>query len=161
VDWSSSIRHRAAVIRRLRPADIPGTFAATALLWVALMSMRRGGFRTATSRVEALCPTRQPRRGGEDRPARIAREVRLVGIAAELVPSYANCLPRSLVVKARLCHLGVPADLRIGVSVADSGLQAHAWVEVDGDPVNDSRGVVEQFSPFDAAITPAIVAAME
>ena len=50
----------------------------------------------------------------------------------------ANCLVRSLVLARVLRSGGTDAELRIGVTQSDGALQAHAWVEVAGVPVNDA-----------------------
>ena len=82
-------------------------------------------------------------------------------MAADVFPSFVNCLPRSLVITEMLQQCGVFAELRIGVRIASSGLIAHAWVEVEGAPVNDSREVVDQFDAFDVPVTPVVVSAMQ
>jgi len=43
---------------------------------------------------------------------------------------------------------GVASQLRIGVRINQGILDAHAWVEYAGTPVNDREDVGEQFSPF-------------
>jgi len=43
---------------------------------------------------------------------------------------------------------GLGVKLRIGVNNRGEFL-AHAWVELEGRPVNDSPGVTEGFHPFD------------
>jgi hypothetical protein len=90
----------------------------------------------------------------------IARDVRSVDVAAVLVPGWVNCLPRSLVTLALLRHHGVPAELRIGVRPSPTGLRAHAWVERNGVPVNDTPEVVGQYAAFDRPVTPDVIAAM-
>ena len=51
---------------------------------------------------------------------------------------------------------GVPADLRIGVSkeAPDEALLFHAWVEVEGQVVNDSTDVADRFAPFPGFVPP-------
>jgi hypothetical protein len=45
---------------------------------------------------------------------------------------------------------GVPAEMRIGVGRdrPDEALLFHAWVEVDGQVVNDSADIADRFAPF-------------
>lgn len=71
-----------------------------------------------------------------------------VNIAARHMPYPATCLTRSLLMNWLLHRRGVPSDLRIGVRITNGTLDAHAWVEVGGVPVNDRPDVVGQFMPF-------------
>ncbi|MDH4096298.1 MAG: lasso peptide biosynthesis B2 protein [Betaproteobacteria bacterium] len=73
---------------------------------------------------------------------------RLVNIAARHAPWRATCLTRSLLLVRMLRERGAAAQLRIGVRLVGGALDAHAWVELDGVPVNDAPDVAEQFAPF-------------
>jgi hypothetical protein len=74
----------------------------------------------------------------------------LVNSAARYSPGPATCLTRSLVLAWLLRQLGPPALVRIGVRFVEGTLRAHAWVELDGQPVNDSPDIAGQFASFDA-----------
>jgi hypothetical protein len=64
-----------------------------------------------------------------------------------------NCLPRALTLSWLLARRSVPSQLRVGVRRDDRGaLAAHAWVEVDGRPVNEPADVHTQFVAFDRSI---------
>ena len=76
----------------------------------------------------------------------------LVNTAARHTPFGANCLTRSLLLVWLLRRRGVASDLRIGVRLLQGVLQAHAWVERGGVPVNDSALVSRDFAPFDQPI---------
>jgi hypothetical protein len=78
-----------------------------------------------------------------------AREyARLVRIASRFHPVPAKCLHRSLVLHRWLAQEGVASTLRIGVKKAGTELTAHAWVEIDGHPVNDSPADLLGFVPL-------------
>ena len=71
---------------------------------------------------------------------------------AELVSTAARhhlypmtCLRRSLVLQRMLREEGFAADLCIGVRKDKGNLQAHAWVEVDGQPVGEREQVTEEY----------------
>ena len=72
----------------------------------------------------------------------------LVNTAARHVPFPATCLTRSLLLIWLLNRRGVSSDLRIGVRLTQGVLEAHAWIECDGIPVNDRVEVIRQFEPF-------------
>ena len=78
---------------------------------------------------------------------------RLVNIAATHVPLGATCLTRSVLLRWLLLRRGIDAQLRIGVRLAQGGLEAHAWVEFQGQLVNDRAEVCEAFLPFDKPVT--------
>lgn len=81
-------------------------------------------------------------------PEQVMRLGDLVNIAARHVPCGATCLTRSLVLGWLLQRRGVATELRIGVRLVGGVLDAHAWVEYLGVPVNDRRDVALQFAPF-------------
>ena len=72
----------------------------------------------------------------------------LVNIAARHTLGSRTCLTRSLLLGWLLRRRGVQSQLRIGVRVTQGALDAHAWVECEGVPVNDSLDVSAQFASF-------------
>ena len=79
-----------------------------------------------------------------------------VNIAARHTPFHATCLTRSLLLCWLLRRRGVSSELRIGVNLSAGTLQAHAWVECAGHPVNDRADIADMFKPF--ASPPAMTA---
>lgn len=71
-----------------------------------------------------------------------------VNIAARHTPFPAACLTRSLLLGWLLRRRGVSSELRIGVRMVERALDAHAWVECGGLPVNDRLDAVSQFASF-------------
>ena len=71
-----------------------------------------------------------------------------VNIAARHTPFPATCLTRSLLLGWLLRRRNVASNLRIGVRLTQGMLDAHAWVECEGVPVNDSSDVNEHFASF-------------
>jgi hypothetical protein len=82
------------------------------------------------------------------RPAAWPAAARWIGIASRYCPGGGNCLVRSVALYGTLRHAGVPAHLRIGVGRTALQLDAHAWVELDGVPVNDAADVGARYAPF-------------
>jgi hypothetical protein len=91
-----------------------------------------------------LAPRRRPP-GPPPAPAEVARVVRLATGACRAVYP-AGCLPRSLVVERLLARAGARPELRIGVRLDEGRLSAHAWVEVDGEPVAEPEGIELRFA---------------
>jgi hypothetical protein len=58
-----------------------------------------------------------------------------------------NCLERSLVAYRFLTRAGADPRLMVGLAKAREGIVGHAWVVVDGRPLNDSPVVLEEFVP--------------
>lgn len=87
-------------------------------------------------------------------PAEIVRArtyARWVGAAARRHPVRARCLHRSLALHGWLRQEGIPSTFRIGIRKDGGELAAHAWVEVDGQVINDPESAIAAFVPlFDA-----------
>mgnify|MGYP000057409539 CR=1 FL=1 len=79
---------------------------------------------------------------------------RMVSLASNRGLYRPNCLQKSLVLWWLLRCQGIESDLRIGVRKQDGSLEAHAWVEYEGDVLNDSSDVEQRFAPFAGAIGP-------
>jgi len=69
---------------------------------------------------------------------------------------HANCLQRSLVLAWFLQRRRIPFDLRIGArnepgeNKEKKPFSAHAWVETQGEVLNDHQNVNERFKAFGA-----------
>jgi transglutaminase superfamily protein len=84
----------------------------------------------------------------------IVRIATLVNIAALNVPFHSTCLTRSLLLGWILQRRGITSQLCIGVRLTQGVLDAHAWVEYAGVPINDRPDVGEQFAPFTEILPP-------
>ena len=72
----------------------------------------------------------------------------LVNIAALHGPFPSTCLTRSLLLGWMLRRRGVASRLRLGVRLTEGVLDAHAWVEYAGKPINDRLDVIGQYAIF-------------
>jgi hypothetical protein len=79
----------------------------------------------------------------------------LINSAAHHALGPANCLTRSLYLWWLLRRRGIDSQLRIGVRLTQGVLDAHAWVEHAGIPINDRRDVSTDFAPFDDPVSPS------
>ena len=72
----------------------------------------------------------------------------LVSVGSEYVPR-ASCLTQALVAQAVLSRYGYEPILKIGVARdANSGFEAHAWIECDGEVVIGRVGTLDQYTPL-------------
>jgi hypothetical protein len=100
-----------------------------------------------------LCRWFRQARGGmriRHSPVVVAR---IVNVAASHLPFSAGCLARSLLLHRLLARQGTASTLRIGVRLAGGRLEAHAWVECDGTPVNDTEDVSLRYAPFEGSLS--------
>lgn len=85
-------------------------------------------------------------------------EAAALGVAVNRAASHiygpAKCLARSLLLRRLLRGFGTESKLCIGVRFEDEKLAAHAWVELDGVPINDSPEVATLFATFDQPASP-------
>ncbi|MBK7954851.1 MAG: lasso peptide biosynthesis B2 protein [Candidatus Accumulibacter sp.] len=78
----------------------------------------------------------------------------LVNRAARHALGPVTCLTRSMWLCCWLRTRGVVSELRIGVRLVHGRLDAHAWVEHAGRPINDVQEVAEHFAVFDESLSP-------
>jgi hypothetical protein len=79
------------------------------------------------------------------------RYAQAVDAAGRHLPVSARCLARSLALHWWLRSDGVPSSLKIGVAKEGAALRAHAWVDLDGVPVNGTPAEVAPFTPLTKA----------
>lgn len=77
----------------------------------------------------------------------------LVERAARHCPWPATCLRRSLLLWAFLLRSGVASELRLGFRNSDGKFEAHAWVEWNGLPLNDTPDVRTRYAVPEQALT--------
>jgi len=131
--------------RRLPPSERRTALAAILLLPLAAAGLRLLGYRSMLA-VLAHTPRAAPAAGVDG-----LRSAAIVARVAEAIPGRPQCLVRSLVLGAILRFQGRNACLRIGVRRVNGALDAHAWVELDGSPLDDCDRVARGFLPLEAA----------
>lgn len=80
------------------------------------------------------------------------RVARAVNSAALHGPADPKCLERSLTLWWMLRREGIAGKLQVGGRKKAGEFEAHAWVEWDGQVLNDAADVREHFAQFDAPI---------
>jgi hypothetical protein len=73
----------------------------------------------------------------------------MVAVACRRHPLRSGCLARTIVLWSLLQRVGIDADVRIGVRCdTDGAVNAHAWLEWNGEVLNDAVDVARQYLPF-------------
>jgi len=119
------------------------------LFWIALRVL---GLQRLQTRLQRT-PLRPSATLSHDEIARLGA---LVNSATHHALGPANCLTRSLYLWWLLRRRGVDSQLRIGVRLTQGGLDAHAWVEHAGTPINDRPDVSADFAPFAEPVSPKL-----
>jgi hypothetical protein len=74
---------------------------------------------------------------------------RLLSAAASHLFVRTNCLEQAMALSYVLRRRGIPGELRFGARKDSAALEAHAWVEHLGVPLNEDRGEHLHFLPFE------------
>lgn len=127
----------------LPPAERATLIRALVWLPVIALQLRLRGFDAASRGARSINAAPD---GRAPDPRATAR---LVATAARHGLHRGNCLSQSLTLQRLLARDGIAAELRIGARRAGERLEAHAWVEHEGQPLNDGADVARRFPPFD------------
>jgi hypothetical protein len=125
--------------------------AAMALLPLFRLALNVRGLQ----RLQARLHRAVPKDAAQPPLADLQRTGALVNAAAQRVLGGDHCLTRSLYLWWLLRRRGLRCELRIGVRMNRGALEAHAWVEHAGVPINDRDDVGETFGAFDDAVSPS------
>jgi hypothetical protein len=122
-------------------------------------ALRLVGFKRTRDVLARLAAGRkaQPSADSAAETEQAGRIARLVSIAANHGPYRATCLRQSLALWWLLRRRGVAAELRLGVRKDQGELQAHAWVEHNGQALNDTQAVTASYAAFRPSFPAATV----
>jgi len=85
----------------------------------------------------------------EQTQADVRRAAQMMAVACRRYPLRSSCLPRTIVLWSLLRQRGIATDVRIGARGNSQGeFQAHAWLEWNGEVLNDVADVGRQYRPF-------------
>ena len=135
--------------RQLRPLDIQDIARAYFYLLLAgwhLFVTRGKGTRWIRYGLEVA-----PDVVGPADELRGRRAARWVNGAAFFPVQWARCLQRSVALCMWMERRGLSPTLRLGVRKNGTGIDAHSWVEMNGQVVNDDAAVRDVFTQFTAA----------
>lgn len=139
-------------VRRTARADLWVATRAWLVLWLIVAAFAAGLPLDALERFLA-----RPGRVRRSSSPPVARWARLVAAAGRYHPCRIACLERSLCLAYLLSRRGVESRLRIGVRCDRSELEAHAWLEVGGEPVIDVAANALCYLPLERAGSVAMV----
>lgn len=130
----------------MRPGDFSatGVLHAAVLLLLARVALITLGFQRTATMVQRISSADAPRIVADLAQVRASRST--VSLAAAFVPARLLCLERSLVLYYKLRRESVPVALRLGVRAFP--FVAHAWVELDGSPINEIRERLKDLDPI-------------
>lgn len=129
----------------------PGEWRILASAWAALLLVDLGLRRRGFPRVRqwAMFRVRPGHPGAAAGSlAELERLHQLVAIAARhhLYPML--CLRRALVLQWLLAARGLASEVRLGVARGEAGLDAHAWVEWNGQILGEAAEVGVRYRPL-------------
>ena len=128
--------------RSLSPLERRATIAAAALIPIVHLSVKTLG----ADRTQRFFATRPVLPTGDDTTAQHIAQA--VSRAARRGVVGGSCLSRSIALVHLLGRNGISAEVRFGARIEESRLDAHAWVEHEGVPLNESPGIARRFPIF-------------
>jgi hypothetical protein len=123
-----------------------------AFAWLGIidLALRVVGFQRVIRTAESA-PVSAERPDADQTIARARRYAHWLHIASRYHVVRAHCLQRSVVLHYWLRKEGLPSQLRVGVRKEDGELKAHAWVELQGQVIDESPTAVAAFTPLTEA----------
>ncbi len=131
----------------LRPADLWMALCAAVLIPAYQFAVRAQLYRPSAWPMQT---SRTLSTGQFHQAAKLAA---MVNAVARNLPWRVSCLTRSLVLVSLLRHQGIESRLRIGARMSEGSLDAHAWAEHEGVPVNDHQGIGMEYPAFDGELS--------
>ena len=132
--------------RRLRPSEAQEIGRAYFYLLLAgwHLFVRRGkGTRWIRSGLQVAPEVMEPAD-----ELRVKRAAHWVNGAARIPVPWARCLQRCVALCMWMERRGLSPTLRLGVRKQGTGIDAHSWVEINGQVINDHAAVREIFTQF-------------
>lgn len=98
---------------------------------------------TMLRRTQRFAVTFAPDVVAPDRAAEIVIQV------CRMAPWKVTCMRQSLVLEAVLLAVGSKPELKVGAYREQEGIKFHAWVELFGEPIGESRESLSHMGVFD------------
>lgn len=134
---------------KLDPSDRLVFLEAIGLLPLVAIGLRGLGFTRFYGDAKRLAAPQTGNTLIENAIPHARHTARLVQMAARHGLVHASCLEQSLALLWLLRREGIAGELRIGVRKEAGQLEAHAWVECLGFPLNESADVGQRYRQFD------------
>ena len=139
--WVSKVRALSGVERRTLIISL-------VLLPLVGLGLRVFGYKRTRRALARISPRKAVKSNATDQVEQARVVAGSVRIAARRGLYRATCLRESLALWWLLRRKGIVSDLRFGVDMQSEALNAHAWIEVAGIPVNDAIDVAQRFRPM-------------
>ena len=124
---------------------------ASVLLPLISMSLRWRGFRKTKALLQRFLPASYGYKIPDaQKDARLTAE--MVRAAGRNGIDRPSCLEMSLTLWWLLARQGIASDLRVGVRKEEGKFEAHAWVECEGEVLNDPESDHHHYLAFDVAL---------
>ena len=149
--WLKLLTRKFKTYLKLSPWERKLLWYALALFPVIALSLQLGGL-GRTQKLISRLSLPLPQVSAQYKLARVWQTTRIVNITSRYYFFLHNCLRQSLLLCWLLHNQGIVSELRIGVQCQGEKFQAHAWVEYEGYPLNDSADVRKRFATFESAI---------
>lgn len=151
MDFYRSLSRKAETWYSLSKSDRALVIRAMCLLPIVATSLKTVGLRKTRSWLARNSP-RPTVLSAEQTRASARRAAQMVAVACRRQPFRSSCLPRTIVLWNLLRRRGIATDVRIGARSNSQGeFQAHAWLEWNGEVLNDVADVAQQYLPFNAS----------
>jgi hypothetical protein len=120
--------------------------AAILLPWIRV-SLRLRGYQATFVSLQRRSNGVPEAAGGANEPAQ--KTNRMIHAAVRHAPLHFTCLEESLCLWYLLRKQGIVSQLRIGVRKAKEKFEAHAWVEYEGQALNQPEATHLHYAAFD------------
>ncbi len=114
--------------------------------WVSLSAIRTIGFGKYYHRLNQILYHQEP---GEWLAANISSHYEIAMIidkACRYSSRSSTCLSRSITLYWIMQRQKIPVELQIGFRIREDILEGHAWVELDGQVLNDDHEVRDEYT---------------
>jgi hypothetical protein len=126
---------------------------ALVLLPVVTLSLRWRGFRDTQAALQRFLPNPNQEPDTTLVSKAAALTAHMVNAADRHGLVHPSCLAKSMALWWLLGRQGIPSHLRIGIRKEKEEFEAHAWVERDGNALNEPDDHHHHYSAFDAALS--------
>ncbi len=135
---------------RLRRRDRNSLIKTFILLTLIRLSLWLLPFQTLRRLLDSISQSPQPQ-DQPPNPRNVNRVIWMVNTCSYYVPGQVKCLARALTTQVLLHRHNHDSQLRIGVTKTPHGqLEAHAWVELNGQVVIGQVDDLARFTPMPA-----------
>lgn len=143
------LRYIWQTLREINPLQRRYFLKAVIVHWISLSAIRTVGFGKYFQWINQLLARQASANRSINGVSSQIQKAMIIEKACRYTSHSSTCLSRSITIYWIMQRQNIPVDLQIGFRIREKILEGHAWIELDGQVLNDDGEVQSLYTIID------------